>query len=381
MRKQWFAGQGKTTVALCLLLVGMAAQAAPRWQAADTLPAGSWPDHSEDLCAVADDTATYLARGEDYDPAVNHGGTLPDIAQPVARLIETLHFLCDIQREDQAAERPSRLTDPAFIAEHFEMVRWHPDQQNAHALGEGRPLLAQLPDNRLLLTKYYVRLADGRAEQGADTPHALYGTPFDEAHLTLAEADSNAPELTRYRYGKQAVVAMETKAETAQDFTGLAPPLVWLSRADLEGALLQGTAVVQDEQGQRQYFNVHRNNGVAYDRTRRPEEQERYWYFKEVAGVLGYGKDADEKIPVRPKVTVAGDVFQLGLGRVILLRTTEHGEPVYRLTVLADTGGAFHDNLYQLDWLSGYYRDWDDYHAANRHRGDYAEAWLLLKRQ
>ena len=63
MRKPWFVGQGKTTVALCLLLAGMTTLAAPRWHAADSLPSGSWPDHSEDLCAVADGTATYLARG------------------------------------------------------------------------------------------------------------------------------------------------------------------------------------------------------------------------------------------------------------------------------------------------------------------------------
>ncbi len=97
--------------------------------------------------------------------------------------------------------------------------------------------------------------------------------------------------------------------------------------------------------------------------------------------MLGYGKDANYKIPILPKVTVAGDIFQLGLGRLILLRTEEQGQPVFRLTVLADTGGAFHDNLYQLDWLSGYYRDWDDYYQANRHISDYADAWLLLKKQ
>jgi membrane-bound lytic murein transglycosylase len=96
---------------------------------------------------------------------------------------------------------------------------------------------------------------------------------------------------------------------------------------------------------------------------------------------LGYGKDADYKIPIAPEVTVAGDIFNLGLGKLILLSTVENGKTHYRLTILADTGGAFANNQFQLDWLSGYYRDWDHYYQANKHRNDYSEVWLLLKKQ
>lgn len=364
-----------------LLLAAGNACAGPAFSSATTLPAGQWADHGAALCEVAAATADYLAKGTAYDPAAIHGGTTAQLQTAPQRIRATLDFVCAIQRQDQAAGRASRLSDPAFIQQHFELLRWYPDQAQAATLAAGKPLLQRLPADRLLLTKYYVRVADGSPRQTAATPHALYGLPFDEAALPLEDADARADSITRYRYGKQRVVALETSPGSAQAMAALAPPLVWLSRADLEGALLQGTAVVEDEHGQRRYFNVHRNNGVAYDRTRKPEEQERYWYFKEVPGVLGYGKDADYKIPVKPLVTVAGDIFQLGLGRLVLLRAEEAGQPTFRLTVLADTGGAFHDNLYQLDWLSGYYRGWDDYHAANRHISDYADAWLLLKRQ
>ncbi|MDO8863335.1 MltA domain-containing protein [Haliea sp. E1-2-M8] len=364
-----------------LLLAGGNACASPAFSPATTLPAGQWAGHSAELCEVAAATADYLARGRAYDPAAIHGGTSALLQTSPQRIRETLEFVCAVQQQDQARGQPSRLSDPAFIQQHFELLRWHPDRARAATLAAGKPLLQRLPEDRLLLTKYYVRVADGSAQQSAATPHALYGLPFDEAELPLAEADAQRDSITRYRYGKQRVVALETSPESANKMAALAPPLIWLSRADLEGALLQGTAVVEDERGQRRYFNVHRNNGVAYDRSRKPEAQERYWYFKEVPGVLGYGKDADYKIPVRPLVTVAGDIFQLGLGRLVLLRAEEAGQPTFRLTVLADTGGAFHDNLYQLDWLSGYYRGWDDYHAANRQISDYAEAWLLLKRQ
>jgi membrane-bound lytic murein transglycosylase len=335
---------------------------------------GDWPDHSAALCEVASETRRYLARGPGYDPAAIHGGTLDAIATPLPRIEATLDYLCAVQQADAKAGRPSRLADAAFLAQAFEWLHWSPDRAKAASLAEGKPLLQRLPADQILLTKYYVRIASGATRKSAATPQALYGLPYDEAALSLEEADARRGQITRYRLGKQAIL------QGALEQAELAPPLIWLSRADLEGALLQGTAVIEQD-GQRRYFNVHRNNGIAYDRSRRPEEQERYWYFKEVPGMLGYGKDADYKIPVRPQVTVAGDIFQLGLGRLILLHTTEHGRPTYRLTILADTGGAFHDNLYQLDWLSGYYRDWADYHTHNRHIGDYAHTWLLLKRK
>ncbi len=354
--------------------------AKPTFSPETQLPPGTWVDLSQDLCDVAQQTHQYLSQGQAYDPATIHGGTTPWLKTPPERIKETLSFICEVVNEDLQASRVSRLTNPDFIKQHFELVRWSPDQQRASQLSEGKPLLQRLPSDRVLLTKYYVRLTDGQLTQTPQTPHALYGLPFDEAHLTLEEADAKRDQITRYRYGKQAIVAKETSPSQARYMSNLAPPLIWLNRDDLEGALLQGTAVVDEPSGKRRYFNVHRNNGIAFDRTLRPIQQERYWYFKEVPGVLGYGKDADYKIPIKPKVTVAGDIFQLGLGRLILLRTEEHGQPVFRLTIMADTGGAFHDNLYQLDWLSGYYRDWDDYHRNNRHISDYADAWLLLKR-
>lgn len=360
----------RTALLLACCAIG-SLQATPRFGPGPSPVAGQWQVDGAELCAVAEETRRYLERGPEYDPAAIHGGVL---GTPLPRIEATLDYLCAVHRADQAGSRLSRLNDPAFLERAFEWVHWSPDRATAARLAEGKPLLQRLPADQILLTKYYVRVASGSPTQRASHPHALHGLPFDEAALSLEAADARRDAITRYRFGKQAVLQGVLKQR------GLAPALIWLSRADLEGALLQGTAVVDDD-GRRRYFNVHRNNGIAYDRTIRPEQQERYWYFKEVPGVLGYGKDADYKIPVRPGVTVAGDIFQLGLGRVVLLQTSEHGRPTYRLTVLADTGGAFHDNLYQLDWLSGYYRDWDDYHASNRHIGDYAHAWLLLQRE
>lgn len=336
--------------------------------------AGQWPDRSADLCQVATETLKYIDKGQSYDPVAIHGGKIPGATVSVAEIRATLQYICQIANEDKATGRKSRLTDPAFIAQHFSFVRWMPDQAGAAKLSKNKPLLQKLPADKILQTKYFVKIADGSPVKTTDKNQALYGLPFDEAKLDLATADALGKQITRFQLGKQDIV------RGALEKTPLrAPVLFWLSREGLEGALLQGTAVVPSGPGYR-YYNVHRTNGIPYDRTKTPEQQQRYWYFKEVKSVLGYGKDADYKIPIKPEVTVAGDIPQLGLGKLILLATPEAGVMHYRLTILADTGGAFANNLFQLDWLSGYYRGWQDYFAANKHRGDYSHAYLLLKK-
>ena len=121
---------------------------------------------------------------------------------------------------------------------------------------------------------------------------------------------------------------------------------------------------------------MHRNNGIGYKRDLKKRQQKRYWYFKETPGPLGYGKDAGYKIPVHAMVTVAGDIGYFGLGKLFMLsHNNEH-----RLAVLADTGGAFINNHYQLDYLGGYFKNWQDYVNTYRTFPDYFEARILLLR-
>lgn len=367
----------KRAVLICCAAacISKVADAAPKF-VTETKPlaAGLWIDDSTDLCFVAKETLHYLNKGAAYDPYAIHAGKINGATFPVARVQATLQYLCDIQREDYLSKRASRLASAEFIQQHFELIRWYPDVKHAQQLGANKPLLQQIPSDRILQTRYFVKIADGSTTRSATHPFALYGLPFDEEGMSVEEAQANATTLTRFRYGKQDILSGVLDKPTAK-----APALLYLSRIDLEGALLQGTAVIPANQGYR-YFNVHRGNEIPYNRTIKPEQQQRYWYFKEVKSVLGYGKDADYKIPIAPKVTVAGDIGQFGLGKVFLLATKEHGQLTYRLNVLADTGGAFADNLYQLDWLSGYYRGWDDYQAANKHRDNYSAAWILVKK-
>lgn len=360
------------TLACFAVLAAFSLTAAPKFTAESAqinFAQGNWATDPAKLCEVANETLLYLNKGAEYDANAIHGGKVKGASFPLARVKATLLYICEL-----AKTNPKALTDPSFIANNFELVRWYPDVAGAQKLAKNKPLLANIPNDQILQTKYYVRIADGSKVKQASHPQALYGLPFDEAKLPLAEADALGSKITRFQLGKQQIVKGALERQPLR-----APALVWLSREDLEGALLQGTAVVPNGNKYR-YYNVHRTNGIPYDRKIAPELQQRYWYFKEVKSVLGYGKDADYKIPIQPEVTVAGDIPQLGLGKLILLATKEHGTITYRLTVLADTGGAFANNLYQLDWLSGYYRGWDDYYAANKHRADYSSSWILVKK-
>ena len=51
-----------------------------------------------------------------------------------------------------------------------------------------------------------------------------------------------------------------------------------------------------------------------------PRLQRRYWYFREISAIKGYGREMETKITLLPKAAFAGDVFNLGLGKLIAMR-------------------------------------------------------------
>jgi len=327
---------------------------------------------TSDLCHVAGGTLAYLNKGNQYDSHAIKAGISEEFGGNLGRVKATLSFICKVEQEDKKANRTSRLTDINFINDHFEMVRWRPNKQQSTKFEVDKPLLKNIPDDQLLLTKYYIKKAKGSLTKTVESPYALYEKPYDEQLLTLEQADKKHHEITRYRYTKQQVIT------GILDELALAKPMIWLSRSDLEDTLMQGTVMIEGENKDTPtFYNVDRNNGIAYDRGIKKEQQGRYWYFKKTENVLGYGKDASYKIPIKPLVTVAGDLSYLGLGKLIML--THEGE--HRLVVLADTGGAFENNQYQLDYLGGYFYNWDDYIKTYRHFSDYFEARILLLKQ
>ena len=295
--------------------------------------------------------------------------TLPKVKQ-------TLAFICQTYREDVRAKRNSRLHDEVFLRQHFDFYRWAPDVKTARAIALKSTnevktrMLNAIPEDKIFLTKYYTKLLTASEVKTSVYNQALYALPYDEQGLDLEEANENL-SLARHQYTRQQVIAgvLEKKK--------LAKPLIWLTEEALHDVLLQGTGVVEVN-GKRRYFNVHRNNGIAYDYAIGKREQARYWYFSEVPSIMGYGETLDSKIAISPQVSFAGNVADLGLGKLFMVSYELAGEKVARLGVLSDQGGAFDNNLFQLDLLVDSYFGWQDYHQANKQLPDYAKAWLML---
>ncbi|WP_218156538.1 hypothetical protein [Pseudoalteromonas denitrificans] len=325
----------------------------------------------EKLCKVAAATKSYLDKGAQYDAKVIHSNTLNDLGISPNKIKESLNFICLTYQQDLQANLPSRLLDAGFITKHFDFIRWQPDVKHAKKLSKNKNLLINLPSDKILMTKYYIHEAKAKKVKSEQYTHALYALPKDESDLSLEQAQLEHASLTRFKYTKQEIL------KGVIDSNKLAEPLIFLSREDLESSLLQGT-VVADINGDKKVFNVHRNNGIAYDRKVKPYEQNRYWYFKQVDGILGYGKDANHKITVIPEVTFAGDINKLGLGHLLFTQFDYQHHSEYKMAILADTGGAFEDNLYQLDYLSGSYSGFKEYAKANKHLPDYISVWFML---
>ncbi|KTC84469.1 hypothetical protein [Legionella brunensis] len=342
-------------------LISIQAIATPRFVPAPPLPSTDYAINGPALCATAKETLAYLNKGSSYDPLVIHDGKVFKV--PLARIKATLTFVCQHQHE---------MHDPAFVKQHFDFIRWYPDIEQAKPLRSNKPLIANLPKDKILMTKYYVHRAKVLTKPTAAYPFALYALPKDEESLILEEANAK-PKLTRFQYGKQAILK---GALTNKDV----PVLAYLNRDDLEAALMQGTVVADfGDHNQLKIFNVHRTNNIPYDKAKNPYKQERYWYFKQVDGIKGYGKDAEHKITVNSEVTFAADLEQFGLGKLLMVQYPDKtGKMVTKAGIFADTGGAFQNNLYQIDYLTGSYAGREDFYKATRHLPNYITAYFMV---
>jgi hypothetical protein len=332
---------------------------------------------ASELCTVATGTHQYLNENVDDDFAVNSGKVFGSKIT-LQQVKDTLTFICDTYRSDVKAKRNSRLHDNKFLSDNFIFYKWQPDVDTARLIANKSNnavksrLLNNIPHNEIFLTKYYTKMLDGSPVKTAHYDQSLYALPYDEKGLSLEDADQQKT-LTRFKLTRQQVI------DGALLERNIAKPLVWITEEALHDVLLQGTGVLNVD-GKIRYFNVHRNNGIAYNYSIGKREQSRYWYFAEVPSIMGYGKNLKSKIAVKPHVTFAGNVKDLGLGKLFLVSFEQEGTQVSRLGVLADQGGAFDDNLFQLDLLVDSYKGWDDYHLANKTMPDYAQAWLLVRR-
>jgi hypothetical protein len=305
------------------------------------------------LAAVAASTLRYLSAPPADDPGGVHAGMFAELGVSLDDVRATLAFVVQVAGED-ARTGANRLADPAFLADNFRLIRWIPDQEGAGARGHS------LPADRIRMTRYLVYQFPGSPVRTSTYTHPLYAAPSDDC---------------RTRYTRMQVIG-GIYDDNPDGCT--ATPLVWLTRRGVFEAMMQGTIEVTLPDGSVALFNVDRPNDMPYDPAiRDPAGQRRYWYFAAVDGVMGWGPSPPDKIRIQPEVSVAGDVYNLGLGKLIALRS----EGELRLAVLSDTGGAFQPNLFQLDFFVGGYPSREAFQEATRHLPSTVEAGVLIREE
>ncbi len=319
----------------------------------------------EALARQIDQVLQYFQEYGTKDPQGVSPGMFSGLGITLADVSATLCFMRDILKEDLRRGEELRLKDGRFLIRHFRCFRWHPRPGNPEQPG------------RIRITRYAVFTVPGRGKREGAYRYALYQLPDDEQGMTLEEAEKHRHRLSRFRYSKQQVMA------GAYDKGG-AKSLVWLTRGGLEKALMQGTICVRFKHGRLKYFNVNRHNGIPFDpNIENPRDQQRYWYFAEINAPRGYGLDIESMITIYPHAAFAGDVFNLGLGKLIGIRypkPNSHGHEI-RLGILADTGGIFSPNLNQLDYFTGVIDSQEKFKNAVKAIPEYVEAFILIKKK
>jgi hypothetical protein len=307
-----------------------------------------------DLLTVLQNTQTYFQTYAEENPDVQRVGILGSQGVTVSAVLDTLEFMIATLEEDVANQQPIRLKDPNFINKHFQVLKWSAYNP------------ADLNEQQLRLTKYAVF-----THPGSRTPTSVFNVPLYQLN------DDAETDRFYLNYTKQEVLAGIYESGGAE--FGRVEPLAYLTRDSFEDALMQGTVLVNFTDGTSAFFNVDRNNGIAYDANVSPYYQGRYWYFRPVDAIKGYGHTSEAKISIEPGVTFAGDVLNIGLGRIVVLENDATGTA--QLGVIADTGGAFLPNLHQLDFLAGVFRDRDEFYASTSQLPEYANAYLLIHKE
>jgi hypothetical protein len=322
----------------------------------------------EALVQQIDAVLDYFQKYKDQDPDAVNAGLLSQQGISLADVETTLRFLKDTVTEDIKNKAEFRLADPQFLKTHFRFFQWLPHPPSATSEAPGREMIK--------ITKYAVFTIKGSLKKNAVFKYALYSLPNDEKGMSLQEAEKHKDRLCRFRYTKRQVLA------GAYDQGGV-EPLAWVTRRGLEEALMEGTICVELPEGEKRFFNVDRGNDIPFDPTiKNHRHQQRYWYFGRVLQPQGYGLDINSQIPIFSGVTFAGDVHGLGLGKVMGVFYNEpgSGKAKMMLGVLADTGGAFRPNLFQLDYYVGVLNSRKEFNQTVKTLPAFAEVYLLIKK-
>jgi hypothetical protein len=311
--------------------------------------------NEKDLLKVIKNVRKYYAENSESDKAISSNGILGNKGIMISDVLDTLDYMAQILEEDIKEGKETRLKDPNFISKNFDVIRWYPYKSPNKS------------KEQIRITKYAIFKHKGSKVKTKEFDTALYKllSPYDENNFYK-------------KYSKQDVLSGIFENNGKEK--GKVEPLCYLTREGLEEALMEGTLLVTFPDNTSKFFNVDRNNGITYVKGLKPRNQKRYWYFRESQGINGYGKEFDKRVKIEPLVTFAGDVFNVGLGKIVAYKYKISGKDKLGIGIIGDTGGAFLPNLYQLDFLAGIFNSRKDFQYFSQNLPEYAEAYFLVKK-
>lgn len=274
------------------------------------------------------------------------------------RVKKTLEFVASTIEQDLPS-RKFRILDSHFIHENFRILQWSADAQSAQQVNSTFP-----QDGRIRLTNYAVFCVQGSRKKTSECPYALY-----QLHDSAIKK-----QYTKHQILSGVFEKPFNKGKTR--------PLVWLSRDGIEDALMQGTIAVRFNDGKTEVFGLDCDNGILYDKALKdPKEQQRYWFFRRIAYAGADANQAAYKIAQRAQVVFAGDIAALGVGKLLAIKYQDpiSGKESLRLGVLADTGSAFSNNLYQLDLFAGLFTSRQHFSQYMKTSPQFAQAFILYR--
>lgn len=282
----------------------------------------------------------------------------------------TLGFIISSIEQDLKKGARPRILNTHFLERNFKFIKWSGDYKSAEKNNVKIPENldnGKIPRGEIRLTNYAAFVLNGSDKKTSRFPYALYSIKSKDFEVK-----------GRFSYTKQDIFdnALHNKINKNKVI-----PLAWLGKKDLETALMQGTTYIKMPDNRRRLFVVDKNNGFSYDKKiKNPSEQKRYWYFKEVTdssyfkkkGVhLGHGG-----------AIFAGDIYNVGLGKIVAIRYKNPCTKKYeiRLGILADSGSALINNLYQLDLFAGVFDSKYKFKNWLQQIPNTVEAYILVKK-
>ncbi len=280
--------------------------------------------------------------------------------ESLAKVKETLKFIIDIIKSDQRLNSAPRVLDPLFLNNYFKFIKWSGDRVSAAKHDK------KIFNGAVYLTHYATFKLPGSYTKSKKYLHALY-----------ALVNKSGNNVWIKKLSKQDVLA--GKLDTTE-YKDKARPLFWVSRDGLEESLMQGSSIIKMPDGKEFIVSVDKNNGFAYDKTIKDRKnQKRYWYFR----VIPRNKKFKEyNIINLGGALFAGDVYNIGFGKIVAIRykSKRTGKMEMRLGVIADFGGAFVNNLYQLDFYGGVFNSKGNFYKWVSSMPRNVQAYILVKK-